>query len=383
MGGKKKKEGAKGGKERAPRSLALHVRGLVWHFCSAQPTHAFPRRRLAEGKKKVQKIKKGNREKGRKKMQTGRQRGVPVAAVGGAAAAGAALGALIGGALGFMRHAQLEKARRQGHQQQQHQQQRGQVARRLQSAADGRGFLAALFGKREAAVDLGYDWPNVLTDYDLMCIMDRLRTFRHASEQHYKAVGDGCDDIVGVFRLIHDPTVPTQAAWAAKICQYKRRVETALGSLSDAVLNGRYGREVGHGRASPTGEPDPTRGGENVNLHEFDLCADTIHRIVGNYYASAVRSVTMGTAAGPVAMGAHTVEGRDLNNLVAMENRYRKENPDRNPSSALSRRAGTAGPGAAPNESCDSTTDDDEEESYESGSEAFSDDDDDDDDEGE
>lgn len=157
--------------------------------------------------------------------------------------------------------------------------------------------------------DLGYEWNRVRTDYDLCEFLGRLKAFRHASEEHYRTVGDACDDMVDLMLLLHDPTVPTQALWQTKSFRYVRRVGDALSALSDAVVEARRlagARLVAENRAKRAGRRAPTSTAASGDMAEFDACAGGIYGIMENYHASIARTIAVrgggGGAASAMAM---------------------------------------------------------------------------------
>ncbi|AVK76888.1 hypothetical protein pmac_cds_200 [Pandoravirus macleodensis] len=157
--------------------------------------------------------------------------------------------------------------------------------------------------------DLGYEWKRVRTDYDLCEFLGRLKAFRHASEEHYRTVGDACDDMVDLMLLLHDPTVPTQALWQTKSFRYVRRVGDALAALSDAVVEARRlasAQLVAENRAKRAGRRTTTSTVASGDMAEFEACAGGIYGIMENYHASIARTIAVrgggGGAASAMAM---------------------------------------------------------------------------------
>lgn len=172
-------------------------------------------------------------------------------------AIGAAIGALAGGLFGTMRGKM----------------QRGRV--------------------RRGGPELGHEWPYVRTDHDLCEFIGRLSVFRHASAEHYRAVGDACDDMVALMAMVQDRTVPVQALWQTKSFRYVKRVGEALAGLSDAVVEARRlaaARLVTESRATRRAHAGAPKsdGGDVV---EFDTCACGIYAIMTNYHASIARTI--------------------------------------------------------------------------------------------
>ncbi|AJF98228.1 hypothetical protein TW95_gp1494 [Pandoravirus inopinatum] len=190
-------------------------------------------------------------------------------------AIGAAMGALAGGLFGVMRGKM----------------QRGKVQR--------------------GGPDLGHEWPYVRTDHDLCEFIGRLSVFRRASAEHYRAVGDACDDMVALMAVVQDRTVPTQALWQTKSFRYVKRVGDALAGLADAVVEARRltaARLVTENRASrraTVGAPKSKDG----DVVEFEACADGICGIMTNYHASIAR--TIATRAGGTSFGNADIPGQD------------------------------------------------------------------------
>lgn len=141
--------------------------------------------------------------------------------------------------------------------------------------------------------ELGHEWPHVRTDHDLCEFIGRMSVFRHASAEHYRAVGDACDDMVALMAMVHDHTVPTQALWQTKSFRYVKRVGEALAGLSDAVVEARRlaaARLVTESRATRRAHAGAPKsdGGDVV---EFDTCAGGIYAIMTNYHASIARTI--------------------------------------------------------------------------------------------
>lgn len=167
--------------------------------------------------------------------------------------------------------------------------------------------------------DLGYEWNRVRTDYDLCEFLGRLKAFRHASEDHYRTVGDACDDMVDLMLLLHDPGVPTQALWQTKSFRYVRRVRDALAALSEAVVETRRlagARLVAENRAKRAGRGATASAAASGDMAEFEACADGIYGIMKNYHASIARTIAVrgggGGAASAMALrGASSTLGGD------------------------------------------------------------------------
>jgi len=244
--------------------------------------------------------------------------------IGAGLVAGVAAGAIVGGLVGWIQHKRTDPS----------------VATSTHGGGGGgtagqrfKGFVGGLLQKHQPRVNLGYDWINIATDYDLTVTMDRLSKFRHVSEQHYRQVGDACDNVIGLWRLVYDPGVPTQAMWQAKTFLYKQQLDTALMNFSDAVEAARHARtqeirdtlagaEKDEARRAPRRTFAPSGNGRKesqfaarqqmasaaqesgVNLEEFQKCASVIHAIVKNYHASAISAIAAGIASGPIATGA-------------------------------------------------------------------------------
>ncbi|AVK74678.1 hypothetical protein pqer_cds_256 [Pandoravirus quercus] len=179
------------------------------------------------------------------------------------------------------------------------------------------GLFGAMRGKMQrgkvqrGGPDLGYEWPYVRTDHDLCEFIGRLSVFRRVSTEHYRAVGDACDDMVALMAVVQDRTVPTQALWQTKSFRYLKRVGDALASLADAVVEASRlaaARLVTENRASrraTVGAPKSKDG----DVVEFEACADGICGIMTNYHASIAR--TIATRAGGTSFGDADTQGQD------------------------------------------------------------------------
>lgn len=155
--------------------------------------------------------------------------------------------------------------------------------------------------KGRGGLELGYEWPQVRTDHDLCEFIARLSAFRHASDQHYRAVGDACDDMVALMILAHDYTVPAQALWQTKSFRYVKRVGDALTGLEDAVAEARRlaaARLVTESRSSRRAHGATKN--EGGNMLEFDTCAAGIYGIMENYHASIARTIAIRAGNAPV-----------------------------------------------------------------------------------
>ncbi|AVK75823.1 hypothetical protein pkur_cds_194 [Pandoravirus kuranda] len=176
--------------------------------------------------------------------------------------------------------------------------------------------------------DLGYAWNRVRTDHDLCEFLGRLKAFRHASEEHYRTVGDACDDMVDLMLLLHDPTVPTQALWQTKSFRYVGRVRDALAALSEAVVETRRlagARLVAENRAKRAGRHVATSTAASGDMAEFEACADGIYGIMKNYHASIARTIAVrgGGGGAASAMALHdplaTLDGDDSSDSGASD----------------------------------------------------------------
>lgn len=161
------------------------------------------------------------------------------------------------------------------------------------------GLFGAVRGRvqrgrvRRGGPELGHEWPHVRTDHDLCEFVGRLSVFRHASAEHYRAVGDACDDMVALMAMVHDRTVPAQALWQTKSFRYVKRVGEALAGLSDAVVEARRlaaARLVTESRATRRAHAGAL-GSDGGDVVEFDTCAGGIYAIMANYHASIARTI--------------------------------------------------------------------------------------------
>ncbi|AGO83829.1 hypothetical protein psal_cds_261 [Pandoravirus salinus] len=185
--------------------------------------------------------------------------------------------------------------------------------------------------------DLGHAWPYVRTDHDLCEFIERLSVFRSASAEHYRAVGDACDDMVALMAVVQDHTVPTQALWQTKSFRYVKRVGDALAGLADAVVDARRlaaarlvteNRALRHRGGAAASKSDGGGGGDVV---EFETCAGGIYGIVANYHASIAR--TIATRTGGVRLGDIDAqdddddddEGSDASDLDSDDDDYSKD----------------------------------------------------------
>jgi hypothetical protein len=160
--------------------------------------------------------------------------------------------------------------------------------------------------------DLGYAWPHVLTDHNLATTMARLRTFRHAGEHHYRAIGDACDDLISLWSLARDTSLPAQPIWQVKSHRYVTRVVDSLMALSEGVTDARRRVDAQRHMAGAPAErpararPAAGRGrgrddNNNVNIQEYNSCAETVHQIAKDYHKCIGHALTVRTCSNPHA----------------------------------------------------------------------------------
>jgi hypothetical protein len=92
----------------------------------------------------------------------------------------------------------------------------------------------------------GYPWTSLAGHAQLADAFEGLRSFRHASDQSYRTVGELCDNLVSLWNSVRDPTQSTDPLMQVVSFRYTTDIEKVIGTLEAAVRQARRDYDASH-----------------------------------------------------------------------------------------------------------------------------------------